>query len=171
MTKDEWEDSLMNDISLRMVSKDDASFLFSIMNMDVILDSLNEIPTQLCDWEDAISAWEQDDDEEDYIICKGETPIGWLGVNGLASADSIAYLKIAALLPGYHNKGIGCCGIAQIIAWLKQRNYAKIALYTDQDNHRAKACYRKCGFEITETFTEEMANGKTVARCKMELVL
>ncbi len=32
-----------------------------------------------------------------------------------------------------------------------------------------EACYSKCGFEVTETFMEEMANGKNVARCKMEI--
>ena len=52
---------------------------------------------------------------------------------------------------------------------LRQRNYLKMALYTDEKNFKAKACYSKCGFEVTETFIEEMANGKNVARCKMEI--
>ena len=47
----------------------------------------------------------------------------------------------------------------------------EVALYTDLENHKARACYQKCGFEVVETFTEEMANGKTVARCMMEMVL
>lgn len=54
---------------------------------------------------------------------------------------------------------------------LRQRSYQKLALYTDLENHKARACYQKCGFEVVETFTEEMANGKTVARCMMEMVL
>ena len=161
----------MNNIKLRAVSSADAQFLFSIMNLDAILNALNEVPTQLDDWMGAIKEWSRDDDEEDYIICDGETPIGWLGINGLSSADKVAYLKLAAVLPNYHNKGIGYSAISQVIEMLRQRNYSKIALYTDQDNKKARACYSKCGFEITETVTEEVSNGKIVPRCIMELVL
>ena len=161
----------MNNIKLRAVSSADAQFLFSIMNLDAILNALNEVPTQLDDWMGAIKEWSRDDDEEDYIICDGETPIGWLGINGLSSADKVAYLKLAAVLPNYHNKGIGYSAISQVIEMLRQRNYSKIALYTDQDNKKARACYSKCGFEITETVTEEVSNGKVVPRCIMELVL
>ena len=113
----------------------------------------------------------KDNDEEDYIITDGEIPIGWLGINSLESADKVAYLKLAAILPEYHNKGIGRYAINQVMEMLRQRKYLKVALYTDQENYKARACYSKCGFEVTETFMEEMANGKTVARCKMELDL
>lgn len=161
----------MNNINLRAVSDADAQFLAFIMNTDTVLNALNEIPTQLEDWADAIREWSKDNDEEDYIISDDEAPIGWLGINGLESADKVAYLKLAAILPNYHNKGIGHYAISQVLEMLRQRNYLKVALYTDQENYKARACYSKCGFEVTETFMEEMANGKIVARCKMELKL
>ena len=161
----------MNNIKLRAVSDGDAQFLTFIMNTDSILNALNELPTQLEDWVDAIREWSKDNDEEDYIITDGEIPIGWLGINSLESADKVAYLKLAAILPEYHNKGIGRYAINQVIEMLRQRKYLKVALYTDQENYKARACYSKCGFEVTETFMEEMANKKTVARCKMELDL
>ena len=161
----------MNNIKLRAVSDGDAQFLTFIMNTDSVLNALNELPTQLEDWVEAIREWSKDNDEEDYIITDGEVPIGWLGINSLESADKVAYLKLAAILPEYHNKGIGRYAINQVIEMLRQRNYLKVALYTDQENYKARACYSKCGFEVTETFIEEMSNGKTVARCKMELTL
>ena len=161
----------MNNIKLRAVSDGDAQFLTFVMNTDSVLDALNELPTLLNDWVDAIKEWSKDNDEEDYIITYGEIPIGWLGINSLESADKVAYLKLVAILPEYHNKGIGRYAINQVIEMLRQRKYLKVALYTDQENYKARACYSKCGFEVTETFTEEMANGKTVARCKMELDL
>lgn len=43
----------MNNIKLRAVSDSDAPFLAFIMNTDTVLDSLNELPTQLEDWADA----------------------------------------------------------------------------------------------------------------------
>lgn len=161
----------MNNIKLRVVSDADAQFLAFIMNTDCVLNALNELPTQLEDWVDAIKEWNKDSDEEDYIISDGENPIGWLGINSLESIDKVAYLKLAAILPNYHGKGIGQHAINQVIEMLRQRNYLKVALYTDQENFKARACYSKCGFEVTETFWEEMANGKIVARCKMELNL
>ena len=161
----------MNNIKLRAVSDGDAQFLTFIMNTDSVLNALNELPTQLEDWVDAIKEWSKDNDEEDYIITDGEIPIGWLGINSLESADKVAYLKLAAILPDHQSKGIGHYAITQILEMLKKRNYLKVVLYTDRENHKAGACYRKCGFEVTETFIEEMSNGKTVARCKMELTL
>ena len=161
----------MSNIKLRAVSDGDAQFLTFIMNTDSVLNALNELPTQLEDWVDAIREWSKDNEEEDYIITDGEIPIGWLGINSLESADKVACLKLAAILPEYHNKGIGRYAINQVIEMLRQRKYLKVALYTDQENYKARACYSKCGFEVTETFMEEMANKKTVARCKMELDL
>ena len=158
-------------IKLRAVSDADAKFLAFLMNTDTILSVLNERPTQLEDWVEAIKAWNKDNDEEDYIISNGETPIGWIGINNLESTDKVAGLKLAAILPDHQSKGIGHYAITQILEMLKKRNYLKVVLYTDRENHKAGACYRKCGFEVTETFIEEMSNSKTVARCKMELTL
>ena len=50
------------------VCENDAEFLHRIMNEKNILDALDEIPTQLNDWIDAISAWNCDSDEEENII-------------------------------------------------------------------------------------------------------
>ena len=118
----------MNNIKLRAVSDVDAQFLTFIMNTDSVLNALNELPTQLDDWVAAIKEWSKDNDEEDYIITDGEIPIGWLGINSLESADKVAYLKLAAILPNYHNKGIGYYAISQVVEMLKQRNYLKVAL-------------------------------------------
>lgn len=161
----------MDNIKLYAVSDTDAQFLCSIMNTDTILDALNELPTQLGDWIDAIKAWSRDDDEEGYIISDCESPIGWIAINGLSSADKVVFLKLVAILPNYHSKGIGRYAISQVVEMLRQRSYLKIALYTDQDNHKARACYTKCGFEMTETLTGKMSNGKMIARCKMELTI
>ncbi|MBQ8496902.1 MAG: GNAT family N-acetyltransferase [Clostridia bacterium] len=161
----------MDKIKLRIVSEEDSDFLFSIMNTDVILDALNEIPTQLENWKSAVKAWDSDDDEEDYIISDGENPIGWIAINGLSAIDNIVYIKMVAILPEFQNQGIGNYVITQVIEMLRKRNYSKIILYTDQDNHRAVVCYNKCGFKIAEKFKAKMSNGKTVIRHKMELTL
>ena len=153
------------------VSENDTAFICKLMNDKNILDALKEVPTQLSDWIDAISAWNYDNDEEDYVIFDEETPIGWLGVNGLLSEDKKAYIKMMVLLPEYQNKGIGSYVVTQLVRNLKSRKFKAIILYTDQNNLRARKCYSKCGFEVTKELIQKMSNGDMVRRCKMEMVL
>ena len=152
------------------VCKNDAEFLHRIMNEKNMLDALDEIPTQLNDWIDAISAWNCDPDEEDYLIFDEKTPIGWLGINGLLSEDKVAYIKMIGLLPQYQSKGVGTYVINYFLKNLKSRRFAAVALYTNQSNYRAKNCYMKCGFKVSEELTEEMANGNLTKRYKTKVV-
>lgn len=158
------------DIRMQNVREDDAEFLYRIMNDKNILGALDEIPTQFSDWVDAISAWDRDPDEEVFIIFDENTPIGWLGINGLLSEDKVAYIKMIGLFPQYQNKGIGTYVLNQALGMLRSRGFTAVALYTNQSNRRAQNCYMKCGFKITEKFVEKMANGKLAERYKMELV-
>ena len=155
-------------IHFRTVDENYAGFLNSLMNHPSILYVLNEIPTQMRDWTEAIKKWSRDDDEEDFIVMNGDTPIGWLGINGLLNEDGTAYLKMAALLPDFQGHGFGTAAIRELMFILRQKGLNKIALYTDQNNCIAQACYRKCGFEIRDSVTETMANGRTVPRYIME---
>ncbi len=49
--------------------------------------------------------------------------------------------------------------------------WRSVGLYTDNTNIPAQKCYKKCGFEITDTAIQEMANGKNLNRIKMEVTL
>ena len=149
------------------VCEKDAHFLFHLMNCPAILQSLNEVPTTEQDWTDAIREWALDDDEEDYIVFAEETPVGWLGINGLMSNDRTAYLKMAAFLPDYQRQGIGSFAIRKLMCSLKRRGIEQLILLTDKDNLIAQACYQKCGFQIVESLTDTMSNGKTVPRYRM----
>ncbi len=156
---------------IRPVNEQDAVFLNSLMNHPSVLRTLNEVPTEFRDWTAAIKAWLSDADEEDYIVLHGNTPIGWLGVNGLLNEDKKVYLKMVVLLPNCQGQGIGTRAVRAIMRSLRERGFKRLALYTDCDNYAAQACYRKCGFVVTESLTETMSNQKTVLRCLMETCL
>lgn len=158
----------MENIKLINVKSQDASFLFRLMNNESILSVLNEVPTTVNDWSNAITEWETDPDEEDYIIFDNSIPIGWIGINGLESINGKVYIKIIALLPEYQNKGIGTYAVCKIIHELQYRNYTRIALYTDKTNIRAQQCYIKCGFKYCCEVTQEMSNGEKIIRVRME---
>ncbi|MBP1549970.1 MAG: hypothetical protein J6A05_08195, partial [Oscillospiraceae bacterium] len=70
----------MKNIIIIAITENDAEFLQKLMNNESVMSVLNEVPTTLSVWGDAIKEWLQDTDEEDYIIFDGTTPIGWLGV-------------------------------------------------------------------------------------------
>jgi len=161
----------MENISIREVEQKDAGFLFNLMNNEAILKSLNEVTTSLDIWESAIIEWNNDADEEDYIIFDNNIPIGWLGVNRLTSQDKQVFIKVIAILPNKQGLGIGKYAINQLIENLKFRGYESIGLYTDRNNVNAQKCYQKCGFMITDTIVKKMSNGEYVERHKMELGL
>ena len=157
-------------IRMQKVREDDAEFLYKLMNDKNILDALDEMPTQFNDWIDTISAWNCDPDEENYIIFDENTPVGWLGINGLLSEDKVAYIKMIGLVPPYQNKGIGTYALNRTLDMLRSRGFTAVALYTNQSNRRAQSCYMKCGFKITGQLVEKMANGNLAERYKMERV-
>ena len=158
-------------IRIRPVCGNDAEFLSRLMNCPAVLERLNEVPTSLQDWIDAVREWSGDDDEDDYIVSLGDTPLGWLGVNGLLADDHSAYLKMAASLPEYQGQGFGTESIRKLLEELKHRGIRKVILCTDRDNLIAQFCYRKCGFRFAGSLTETMSNGKEVPRVKMEVCL
>ena len=161
----------MENIRIRKVAASDAEFLHKLMNDENIIERLNEIETTIDVWKSAITEWENDPDEEDYIVYDATVAIGWLGINNLLSSNKQAYIKMIALLPKYQGRGIGKYVISQAIENFRLRGYSSFGLYTDLSNFVAQGCYRKCGFEITDTIIEKMSNGKSIERVKMMMTL
>lgn len=157
----------MKHIEIRKVGINDSGFLCTLMNNRQILTSLNEVESNIAEWEEAINIWDKDSDEENFLIISEGTPVGWIGINGLSSLDRQCFIKIIAILPEYQNMGYGEYAIKQIKENLKQRNYKTLSLYTNGNNFIAQSCYKKCGFKIIDKFTETMSDGETVERFSM----
>ncbi len=158
-------------LNLRPVEKGDAAFLHTLMNDEKVLKALHEVPTLLADWQEAISCWAQDGDEEDYILLVEGVPAGWLGINGLEGEEGTVYLKMAALLPAYQGRGMGSWAVEQIITLYRERNFRRILLYTDRENVPGRRCYEKCGFSVSDTLQDTMSDGAVVDRVEMKRVL
>jgi ribosomal protein S18 acetylase RimI-like enzyme len=161
----------MEDIRIIKVTKNDAEFINRLMNDKSIMERLNEVETSIHIWEVAIREWEKDPDEVNYIIYEDTVSIGWLGVNNLLSQNKQAFIKIIALLPEYQSRGIGKRIISRALEELRQIGCNSVGLYTDNTNIPAQKCYKKCGFEITDTVIRKMTNGKNMNRIKMEVTL
>lgn len=159
----------MPQIFVWSVVADNAAFLHRLMNEPTVLAVLHELPTSLSCWKKAIPEWDADLDEENYMICLDEQPIGWIGVNGLASET--AYIKMLVLLPEYRQQGIGTAALKQTLSQLQRRGCRRAVLYTDVGNLRAQRCYEKCGFAGTERLIQQMSDGSFADRLKMEVSL
>ena len=158
----------MKNIEVRQATQKDALFLQELMNDSQVMAVLNELPTSVDVWADAVLEWDNDPDEEDYIIFDEGMPVGWLGINGLLSESKQVWVKVIALLPTHQGRGIGHYVMSEIIENLALKGFRSVALYTDRSNERAQRCYNRCGFEISEKTVQKMPNGTTVDRYKME---
>ncbi len=156
---------------IKKVASNDAEFLYLLMNNDVILERLNEVPTTVDGWKEAVEVWSCDPDEENYLVWLNGDRIGWFSLNNLLSDDRVAYLKMAVLLPEYQHHGIGTAVLQELLKNLKDRGYKSVALYTNADNTGAQSCYQKCGFAVVEEFRDVMADGSCVGRYKMRCEL
>lgn len=159
----------MCSITIRKVEKTDSAFLCELMNHPALMHRLHQTATTCQDWAEAIRLWAQDKDEQGFILCDSNLPIGWFGVNGLQSTDKKAYLKIAVLLPDYQGKGIGSAFLSQLLMDLKAAGYSSVGLFVDCDNSRAQRCYQKCGFVTVDTVEERgWPDGSAAMQYEME---
>lgn len=155
--------------NIREVGPGDEVFLTELMNCPALMKRLHQIPSTQKDWAEAIELWMQDMDEEGYIVSLESRDIGWFAVNGLLSPEKKSFVKIAALLPEYQNRGIGGRVVAWILEELKRRDYEWIGLFVDWDNIRAIKCYEKCGFQTVGSQQQEWPDGSSNEQFEMEL--
>lgn len=78
---------------------------------------------------------------------------------------------MAALLPGYQGRGIGGRVLTRLLETLKAEGVPSAALFTNQNNLKARRCYEKCGFRVTEALVQEMSDGTREERYRMEIIL
>ena len=159
-------------VSLRPVSKDDVSFLKRVANDPSLMDIFCDEPSDEGYWQDVVDIWQADSDEEDFIIIRmsDRTEMGWLGLNGLASGEETAWLKMIALLPEFWGHGYGSDAIRHVKAHLLSKGLARIRLWTDQCNERSQTCYRRNGFVIldhrwTATGTQMVVRDRVLMEC------
>ena len=158
----------MENIEIKKISIQDAKFLFELMNNPFILAKLNEVPTTEQDWVNAVLEWEQDPDENGYIVWKNGKRVGWFAFNGILSFDRIPWLKMAVISPEYHNQGIGSLVLTKLLETIREKGFSSVKLLTNQDNLNAQKCYQKCGFQTIDVIEDKMSDGTQAMRCIME---
>jgi RimJ/RimL family protein N-acetyltransferase len=82
------------------------------------------------------------------IIAPDGTPIGNIGLHQIDHRNGRAELGIAIFEVSYHNQGLGTDAIVTLLRFaFEECNLHRVALRVQEENHRARRCYEKCGFQ------------------------
>ena len=113
-----------------------------------------------------IFSW-NDPDEQNFIICKNNSPAAWLRVNGLENED-IAWISMLVVSVKFHRQGIGKYAVNFAEEYIKSKGIKKVGIRTTEDNFTAQALYKKCGYIITEYGDCTNGDGMTRKGCTFE---
>ncbi len=99
------------------------------------------------EWKNVLSL--DDEDERNFLVCRGCLPVAWLRINGLLNKD-MAWISMLVVSDKHQRQGIGSYAIDFSEKFVKEKGFSKIGIHTTDDNIPAQNLYRKCGYTITE---------------------
>ena len=111
------------------------------------IESLHGKPISLDEWKDVLSS--NDEDEQNFLICRGCMPLAWLRINGLLHKD-MAWISMLVVSDKHHRQGIGSYAISVSEKFVKEKGFRKTGARTTEDNIPAQNLYRKCGYAVAE---------------------
>lgn len=124
---------------------DEAVFVMKFYRQNI--ENLHGKPISHDEWKEALSS--NDEDEQNFLVCRSCMPLAWLRINGLLNKD-MAWISMLVVSDKHHRQGIGSYAIEFSEKFVKERGFCKIAIHTTEDNIPAQNLYRKCGYVITE---------------------
>lgn len=111
------------------------------------IESLHVKPISLDEWKDALSS--NDEDEQNFLVCRGCMPLAWIRINELLNKD-MAWISMLLVSDKHHRQGIGSYSIEFSEKFVKEKGFRKIGIHTTEDNIPAQNPYRKCGYAVIE---------------------
>lgn len=96
---------------------------------------------------------ENDTDEENFLICRGVTPVAWLKINGFDNTDT-GFISMLAVEPRFQRRGVGRFAVKFAEDFLLGKGKRKIGIQTTSDNAPALSLYKKCGFAEAERYSD-----------------
>lgn len=122
-----------------------AEFICKIYNENIEI--LHGSDIALEEWRDVLSL--NDEDEHNFIIYKGETPAGWLKINGLNNKDT-AWISMLVISNEMKHQGAGSFAVQFSEDYVAEKGFNKLGIHTTEDNLTAQCLYKKCGYAITD---------------------
>lgn len=120
------------------------------------IESLHGKPISMDEWKTVLSS--NNEDERNFLVCRGCMPLAWLRINGLLNKD-MAWIGMLAVSDKHHRQGIGRYAIEFSEQFVKEKGFRKIGVRITEDNIPAQNLYRKCGYAVTEYGECEAGDG------------
>lgn len=127
------------------VNSDDAVSVMTFYQQNI--ESLHGKQISLDEWKDVLSP--NDEDEQNFLVCRGCMSLAWLRINGLFNKD-MAWISMLAVSDKHHRQGIGSYAIEFYEKFVKEKGFRQIGVHTTENNIPAQNLYRKCGYDVTE---------------------
>jgi len=111
------------------------------------------------EWEKSFRKNLRDKDEANFVLYRGNRPMGWLKLNGLNG--DMAWISMLAIHPAHQNQGAGRFAVRYAEGLAREKGFRRMGIHTTADNAPARACYEKLGYTLTEendrlTYTKEL---------------
>ena len=90
----------------------------------------------------------RDPDEKNFILYRGDTPAGWLCLNGLEG--DMAWISMLVIHPAHQRQGIGSFAVRWGEEFVKFIGFHTMGVRTTGDNLPARACYEKLGYTLVK---------------------
>jgi len=100
------------------------------------------------EWERAFRKNLRDKDEANFILYRGERPMGWLKLNGLKG--DTAWIGELVIHPAHQRQGAGRFAMQYAEQFAREKGFTQLWLHTSADNAPARACYEGQGYTLTE---------------------
>lgn len=108
------------------------------------------------EWRDILSM--EDEDEQNFLICRGCMPVAWLRINGLMNTDR-AWISMLVVSDQHQRQGVGRYALAFSEDYVRQRGFGEMGIHTTEDNIPAQNLYRKHGYTLAGHETCEAGDG------------
>lgn len=101
------------------------------------------------EWKRIFKDAQTDEDEENFLICKGVIPYAWLKINGLDNLN-MAWISMLVVFDRFKGQGAGTYAVKFAEDYIRSKGKNKVGIHTTEDNIPAQNLYKKCSYNITE---------------------
>lgn len=149
-----FERSLPCPYSVIPATANEAVFVMTLYMQNIEI--LHGEAISLEEWDHALSSKEED--EQNFLVCRGCMPVAWLRINGLLNKE-IAWISMLVVSKRHQHQGAGSFAVSFAENFIKKRNIPSVGIHTTQDNIPAQKLYCKCGYMETECSDRTTADG------------
>lgn len=112
------------------------------------IESLHGKPISLDEWKAVLSS--NDEDEQNFLVCRGCMPVAWLRMNGLLNKD-MAWISMLVVSDKHHRQGIGGYAGEFSEKFVKEKGFRKLGVHIAEDKIPAQNLYKNVGMLLRNT--------------------